>query len=89
MLRFYSNSVAGSGRVTVIGEHKEGVLRTAVSRCSNRDHFTKDKGVLIASSRLNAGKTYMEFETEDITPKQFIVIAKGIAKKVEQTKQVY
>jgi hypothetical protein len=88
MFRFYSDKNSGS-RVTVVGEHSEGMLKVGVSRCSNGDTFDRKKGVAIAKSRMDGGKTYTKVPMEECNVKEFITIARAIAPRVQETKIVY
>lgn len=88
--RFYSDVTKTSKvRVTVIGTHSEGVLKVAVSRCSKKDNFIRKKGRLIAENRLNANKIYNEYPMAECAVKDFVNIAKTVAKEVEDTKIIY
>jgi hypothetical protein len=88
MFRFYSKSNNGT-RVTVIGQHADNMLKIGVSRCSKSDAFMKDKGVKIAESRINGGKSYMTIPMESCDGKTFNILAKGISERVERTSIVY
>jgi len=88
MFRFYSTHT-DPVRVTVVGEHSEGVLKIAVSRCSNKDNFYRKKGRLIAEDRLHKGKVFALFPMETCTVSRFVALASDIANNVKRTKKVY
>ena len=81
MYHFYSNSTDGN-RVSVAGQHSEGVLKLAVSRCSNKDNFVRKKGRLIAEGRLLKGKLHSEYPMEVCDIQRFVEIAKNVSKDV-------
>jgi hypothetical protein len=87
MFRFYSN--AGSGRVSVVAEHSEGMLKIAVARCSHKDNFIRRKGRAIAEGRLEKGKLYSSIPMKECDIQTFIHHAKMVAEEVQQTKRVY
>lgn len=90
MYRFYSDVTETSKvRVAVIGIHSAGMLKVAVSRCSKKDNFIRKKGRLIAENRLNANKIYNEYPMPECKVKDFVKIAKEVAREVEDTKIVY
>lgn len=87
MYRFYS-SAENKNRVSVVAEYSEGILKVAVSRCSNKDHFCRKKGRYIAEGRLQKGKTYLTKEMETCDVKTFVDIARNIAKELVTSKKV-
>jgi uncharacterized protein YlxW (UPF0749 family) len=58
-------------RVTVVGEHKDGVLTLAVARCSKNDVFTKKDGLEIAIKRLNHGNYFEKVDIKECNGKVF------------------
>ncbi len=92
MFRYYQRSNEDSPNtinVSIAAEHKEGVLKIAVARCSNKDNFIKKKGRLIAENRLAKDLTYKEVPLDNCEIKDFIDLAMKVAKEVEETKEVY
>lgn len=89
MFRFYSNPSEAKTRVSVVGEYSEGVLKIAVARCSEKDHFVRKKGRMIAEGRLAKGKTYEEIPLAECDIQEFVRVAKSISKEVTKTKQIY
>lgn len=81
MFRFYSQG--SKVRVAVVGEHSEGVLKIAVSRCSTKDAFVRKKGRMIAEGRLQKGKLYSQEKIENCDVKTFVEKAKEIAEKLQ------
>lgn len=75
-------------RVTVVGEHKDGVLKLAVTRCSKKDRFVKKKGVAIAKSRLENNYLHSKYKLDSCSPKDFVETAVLIANEVCETKVV-
>ena len=89
MFRFYSNPAETRSRVSVVGEHSEGMLRVAVARCSEKDHFVRKKGRMIAEGRLAKNKTYDVIPMDSCDIQEFVKLAKEISKEVIKTKQIY
>lgn len=89
LFRFYSNPEQSQNRVVVIGEHSEGVLKIAVSRCSKKDNFIREKGRAIAEGRLAKGKLYQIIQANEMNVETFVEHAKRIAKEVETTKKIF
>lgn len=87
MYRFYSGA-ENKNRVSVVGEYSEGVLKVAVARCSNKDHFFRRKGRGIAEGRLQKGKLYITKSLEFCDVKTFVDIAKQIAYEVSISKKI-
>jgi hypothetical protein len=88
MFRYYSIHTDPI-RVTVVGEHSEGVLKIAVSRCSNKDNFYRKKGRLIAEGRLAKGKVFAYIPMEECNVPKFVDIATKLANEVKRTKKIY
>lgn len=76
-------------RVTVVGEHTEGMLKVAVSRCSRKDNFVKKNGRGRAEKRLKIGKLYKEIPMQECKCKDFINIAAEIAEEVRVSKVIF
>lgn len=89
MFRFYSNSTTKQPRVAVVGEHSEGMLKIAVSRCSEKENFIHVKGRKIAEGRLRKGKTYTEIPMETCNIHTFVTKAKEISQEVITSKKIY
>lgn len=87
MYRFYS-SPYGTSRVSVVGNHENGVLQVAVARCSEKDNFIRKKGRMIAEGRLRKGKIYRNVPLQSCDIQQFVEIAKEITLEVITTKKV-
>ena len=87
MFRFYSRNQGGA-RVTLVGNHSDGVLRIAASRCSNKDTFSRKKGVEEAERRMNKRKFVYEEEIPEVDARAFIDRAKVVAEVVLRTKGV-
>lgn len=82
MFRFYSKADETGGiRVAIVGQHVDGKLRLAASRCSSKDNFSKKTGRAIAEGRLNKGKIYKELEisAENCNIETFVSVAKNDA----------
>lgn len=75
MYHYYTNP-EDNNRVSFAGEHQNGVLNIAASRCSNRDQFQRKKGRAIAEGRLAKGKIYHSIEMSSCSPKEFVDICK-------------
>jgi hypothetical protein len=88
MFRFYSNPQE-KVRVSVVGEHSEGMLKIAVALCSNKDNFYRKKGRTIAEGRLAKGKVYTTIPMENCDVKTFVSKAILIAEEVKRTKRIY
>lgn len=84
MYRFYSRPTGTNIRVSVVGEHSDGVLKIAVARCSKKDHFVKKKGRTIAEGRLKKGKYYQKIQMRKCNISTFVSLAKAIAKHVSK-----
>lgn len=85
--RFYSNPNS-KNRTAIVGEHSEGMLRIAVSRCSKKDHFIKKKGRAIAEGRLRKNKLYTTVNMDFCDVEAFVKVAKRVAEEVEKSKVV-
>ena len=83
MFTFYSLSTDPE-RITVVGEHKEGVLKLAVSKCSLKDRFVRKKGRLIATGRLAKGITFATVAMENCDVKTFVAVAMEVIDKVQE-----
>lgn len=89
MLVFHSKTPS---RVTVVGEHQQGVLKIAVARCSNKDQFCRRTGRSIASTRLKSSGNsglHSTYSMSDCSVSEFVNIAKQVAVEVSQTMEVY
>ncbi len=75
-------------RVTVVGDYQDGVLKIAVSRCSDKDTFTKIRGRGLATGRLLRGKIYKSFTLKEINTEKFIEIASSEAALVEKNPEL-
>lgn len=85
MFRFYSKSTESNNiRVSVVGEHTEGMLKIAVARCSSKDHYEKKIGRSIAEKRLNDNNIYISIPMDKCDVRTFVLLAKGIAADVSQ-----
>lgn len=84
MFRFYSKPTETNPRVCVVGEHSEGVLKLAVSRCSTKDHFCKKKGRAIAEGRLSKGKLCKEIRMNECDIRTFLDNARVVATVVSK-----
>jgi hypothetical protein len=89
VFRFYSNTEEGKPRITVVAEHSAGMLKVAVARCSNKDHFIRKKGRMIAEGRLAKDKLFTTVEMESCDIAAFVEVAKEVAREVNIIKQVY
>jgi hypothetical protein len=85
MFRYYSPHNT-SCRVTVVGEHNDGVLNIAVARCSKKDNFNKKIGRNIAEGRLAKKQIYFKTSIQYCTTSDFLKHAKSIAEEVCSTK---
>lgn len=98
MFRFYSKPQEDYGvkvknpkhnaRVVVVGEHSEGMLKLAVSRCSAKDHFVKQKGRNMAEGRLRKERYFKIIPMGDCNAEKFIEIAKATVKEVVESFKV-
>lgn len=88
MYRFYSSPAEANSRVSVVGEHADGVLKIAVARCSSKDAFTRKKGRMIAEGRLAKGRYFKVIPIEKCDIIQFVEIAKETTIEVNRTKKV-
>lgn len=84
MFRYYSQPNEASVRITVVGEHSEGVLRLAVSRCSKKDRYVKKIGRGRAEKRLLKGKLFDEVHLQECDAKTFVQYAKQAIKDVDK-----
>lgn len=86
MFNFYSRYDKKLGgkqaRVVVTGQHSEGLLKIAASRCSTEDQFVKSIGRQKAHERLNNGNFYTVIKLNECPPKKFIEIAESISQKI-------
>ena len=89
MFRFYTKPGETKNRVSIVGEHSEGMLKIAVARCSEKDQFFKKKGRAIAEKRLSENKLFKSFSMNNCDLKTFVYIAKAVAAEVEKTKVIY
>ncbi len=89
MLRFYSKPIKNEPRISVVGEHKDGLLKIAVARCSIKDQFVKKTGRTLAEKRLSENKLYEEIRINNCRGKDFAIIADIIAKKVKLNCNMY
>ena len=90
MYHFYSKpSQKGSNeRVSVVGEHKNGMLQIAAARCSAKDQFSRKTGRAIAKARLEDNKTYVSIPVEKCDISLFLLVAQGVSQNVLKTKKV-
>ena len=88
MYRFYSKPTSGT-RVTVVGEHKDGMLNLATAVCSRKDNFVKRKGRAIAEGRFSKGKYTKSIPMNKCDGKEFVKQASVISEEVSVTKQIY
>lgn len=88
MFRFYSKTPT-STRVTVVGEHSDGMLKIAVARCSRKDRFIRAKGRKIAEARLMADEIIALIKLTKCDVHSFVNIAKTIAEEVAKTRTVH
>lgn len=58
-------------RITVVGEHKDGILRLAAARCSLKDRFVRKIGREIAENRLQKGEIMLEVKTQKCNSEKF------------------
>lgn len=79
--RFYGEP--GPNRVTVAGEHQNGVLRLAASRSSAKDRFTRKRGAAIAEGRLAKGKVIAEIPMEECSGVAFVRTAQAVINAVQ------
>lgn len=84
MFRFYSKP--DSVRATLVGVHEDGRLKIAASRCSERDTFSRKKGIEIAEKRLRSGKFIFDQEMSDISASDFVRIASVLSEPVLRAK---
>lgn len=87
MFRFYS-SPQNKTRIVVVGEHSEGVLKVAVSRCSKKDQFVRKKGRFIAESRLSKNRLYLKEDFDHFDAPMFLNMAKNIEQEMQTSKEV-
>ena len=69
-------------RATVVGRYKDGELKIGVSRCSERDMFSRKTGRELAFKRLDDGKEYLSVSTDNMDLTKFIKIAQAISEAV-------
>ena len=77
MLRLYSRH--NYNRVTVVGDYFNNVLRLSVSRCSDKDNFSKKIGSLIAGGRFNKGIYCQVVEVDIPNTENFVKHASMLA----------
>jgi hypothetical protein len=58
-------------RVTVVGEHKDGVLKLAAAKCSLDDRFVRKVGREMAEKRLKEGKHVLEVKVQKCNSEMF------------------
>ena len=85
MYRFYSKANETKNRVSIVGECVEGTLKIAAARCSNKDNFVRKKGRKLAEERLKNNQLYYECKTEKCDIRQFLYLARSIAKEIENS----
>lgn len=85
MYRFYSKADETKNRVSIVGECVNGTLKIAAARCSSKDNFVRKKGRELAEQRLANNQIYFQCKTESCDIKQFLYLAKSIAKEIEKT----
>jgi hypothetical protein len=88
MYRLYTKPEQGHNRVTVVGEHKDGLLKIAVARCGKKDVFIKKRGRIIAENRLTKDLLFNVYPMTECTSKDFVNIATNVAEEVLRTKEV-
>ena len=90
MYHFYSKpSTKGSNeRVSVVGQHNNGMLQIAAARCSAKDQFSRKTGRAIAEKRLEENKTYIQIPVEKCDISLFLIVAQGVSQNVLKTKKV-
>ena len=69
-------------RTTVVGIHEGEMLKIAVSRCSESDMFSRQKGRFIAEKRLEEGKFFAMFPLKECRISNFIPYAQAVAELV-------
>lgn len=69
-------------RVTVVGIHEDGLLKVAVSRCGEKDLFSRQKGRFIAECRLKEGKFIAMFPMKECRIANFIPFAEMVSSLV-------
>jgi hypothetical protein len=87
MFRYYSPNYYYN-RVTIVGEHKDGKLKLAASRCSNKDNFSRKVGRELAEKRLQEGKIIAEIPMLACNSKLFVQFAISMADVVRDNKVV-
>lgn len=80
---FVFHSKHSRNRVTVVGEQKDGRFVFAAARTSDKDNFSRKRGIKIASGRIEKGH-YISSTTEGVDIKTFINAASAIADSVNQ-----
>lgn len=88
MFRYYSTPNEAAVRITVAGEHSDGVLKLAVSRCSMKDRYVKKIGREKAEKRLSIGLLYDQIELNECDAKTFVVFAKKAVLDIDKNAKV-
>ena len=89
IFRFYSkNENNRNERITLVGEHVEGVLKIAAARCSKRDQFQRSKGAKIALGRLAKNKLAYAIPMVTCTGTDFVSVAQTLIEPILQSKQI-
>lgn len=88
MFRYYSTPDEASVRITVAGEHSDGVLRLAVARCSPKDRYVKVLGREKAEKRLSIGLLYDKIELKECDAKTFVAFAKKAVMDIDKNSTV-
>lgn len=90
MYNFYSKPIkkGSNERVSVVGQHNDGMLQIAAARCSAKDQFSRKTGRAIAEKRLEEKKTYITIPVEKCDISLFLLVAQGVSQNVLKTKRV-
>ncbi len=75
-------------RITVVGEHKDGILKMAAARCSLKDRFVRKVGREIAEDRLKQGKHVLEVKTRKCDSEIFHNYANVLMENIWDSKTV-
>ncbi len=73
-------------RLTIVGEHKNNLLKLSAARCSLKDRFVRKTGREIAEERLKNGKCLLEVKTRKCNSQIFHEYAEVLMNNIWSSK---
>ena len=87
MFGFYSLP-EDRNRISIVGEHKDGILKIAAARCSTKDRFCKKTGREIATKRLKEDNLLLSVNIEKCEGRLFLNMAKVLIEEINRNPKI-